>query len=81
MKSSDQTNYQSTPGLQGSDQAMNQNQQRAIDGEDPEQGLDMLGDDGFSYGEVRRLDRQGHAAEGNRQSGAAESGSRQGGNR
>lgn len=79
MKSSDQTTYQSNPGHQGSDQSANQ--QSVLHGEDTEQGLDMLGADGFSYGEVRRLDRQASASDGNRQSGATDSGSRQGGNR
>lgn len=77
MNSSDQGNMQGKPagGNQGSDQA-NQNQQYAVRGD--AEGLDLIGIDGFSYGEVRRLDRQG-TSEANRQSSTPDSGSRQGG--
>lgn len=79
MNSSDQGNMQGQPagGNQTGGGQASQNQQSAVRG-DAGEGLDIIGIDGFSYGEVRRLDRQG-VSEANRQSSAQESGSRQGG--
>lgn len=65
MNSSDQGNKKDMySGNQGSGQSENQ----GFSMSDSEQEMD-IGIEGFSYGEVRRLDRS-RSAEGNRQSGS-----------
>jgi hypothetical protein len=60
---------------EGNNQSSHQNQQSSI-WADAEEPLD-IGIDGFSYGEVRRVDRPREDNDGNRQS--ADQGARQGG--
>lgn len=77
MNSSDQGNMQGVStdrGMQSGEQSASYNQQRAESLD--EYGLE-IGDDGFSFGEVRSLDRHIRATQGNRQQ-AAEQGERQG---
>lgn len=77
MNSSDQGSMQGTPAgnIEGNNQSSHQNQQSSI-WADAEDNVD-IGIDGFSYGEVRRVERP-KGIEGNRQSDG--DGSRQGGN-
>ena len=80
MNSSDQGSMQGTPAgnIEGNNPSSHQNQQSSI-WADAEDNVD-IGIDGFSYGEVRRVERP-KGDDGNRQSGGEQfdRGARQGG--